>query len=255
MKSLIEKRQIMPKKIGPKIKRRPGKTGLQYFTDDTQSAIAEFQIETKLDAKSKIYLHQIQPALDSLVENLILVYGFKSPHDTFDELKSDCVSFLYESLHKWSPSKGTKAFSYFNVVAKHWLIIRSRKQQKQKNRNISIDDTDLLTQDQLYAIETYDVVPSPDEILISRNTRNEIKEVLRQIEQCVTSETEISCIKAIITVFDNIEELDFLNKRAVLIYVRDISGLTSKRLSVAMASIRKHYKRLTNGVEDLDLPL
>lgn len=245
----------MPKKIKPKIKRRPGKNGIQYFTDETQTAITEFQKESEPEARSKIYLHKIQPALDSLVENLILVYGFKSPHDTFDELKSDCISFLYESLHKWSPDKGTKAFSYFNVVAKHWLIIRSRKQQKQKKRNVSIDDTESLTQDQLHMIETYDVVPSPDEILISRNTRNEIKKILREIEVCVTSETELSCIKAIITVFDNIEDLDFLNKRAVLIYVRDISGLTSKRLSVAMASIRKHYKRITNGEEELDLPL
>jgi hypothetical protein len=243
----------MAKKVRPKIKRRPGKTGIQYFSDDTQSAIMVFQEEISPDAKNEIYLQKIQPALDSLVENLILVYGFKSPHDTFDELKSDCVSFLYESLHKWSPDKGTKAFSYFNVVAKHWLIIRSRKQQKQNNRNLSIDDPESLTQEQLHTIETFCVAPSPDEILISKNERSEIGKVLREIEKCVTSETESSCIKAIITVFDNIDDLDFLNKRAILIYVRDISGLTSKKLSVAMASIRKHYKRITNGEGDFTL--
>lgn len=245
----------MIKKVKTKIKRRPGNSGIQYFSDDTQSAIVVFQEETSKDIKNQIYLQKIQPALDSLVENLILVYGFKSPHDTFDELKSDCVSFLYESLHKWSPSKGTKAFSYFNVVAKHWLIIRSRKQQKQNKRNLSIDDPESLTQEQLHTIETFDVAPSPDEILISKNSRAEIGITLREIEKCVTSETEASCIKAIITVFDNIDDLDFLNKRAVLIYVRDISGLTSKKLSVAMASIRKHYKRITNGEGDTFLPI
>jgi hypothetical protein len=245
----------MVKKIRSKIKRKPGSTGIQYFSDDTQNAIMLFQGESSHNIKNEIYLHKIQPALDSLVENLILVYGFKSPHDTFEELKSDCVSFLYESLHKWSPEKGTKAFSYFNVVAKHWLIIRSRKKQKQNKRNISIDDIESLTQEQIYTIETFDVAPSPDEILISKNAREEIRSVLREIETCVTSETESSCIKAIITVFENIDELDFLNKRAVLIYVRDISGLTSKKLSVAMASIRKHYKRITNGEGELSLPL
>lgn len=245
----------MVKKTKAKIKRRPGAVGIQYFSDDTQNAIMIFQEEKSSEMKNQIYLQRIQPALDSLVENLILVYGFKSPHDTFDELKSDCVSFLYESLHKWSPEKGTKAFSYFNVVAKHWLIIRSRKQQKQHKRNISIDDSESLTQEQLQIIESYDVVPSPDEILISKNTRSEISLILREIEKSVSSETEASCIKAIITVFDNIDDLDFLNKRAVLIYVRDISGLTSKKLSVAMASIRKHYKRITNGEGDLSLPI
>ena len=45
-------------------------------------------------------------------------------------LKSDCVSFLYETLEKFDPSKGSKAFSYFNVVAKNWLIIQSKKRVK-----------------------------------------------------------------------------------------------------------------------------
>jgi uncharacterized protein (DUF1499 family) len=93
-------------------------------------------------------------------------------------------------------------------------------------------------------------MPAPDEILINRNARNEIQELLREIEKTVTSETELTCIRAIITVFKNIDDLDFLNKRAVLIYVRDISGLSSKRLSVAMSSIRKHYKRLSNSDAD-----
>lgn len=255
MTSQTKKASEMVKKVRPKIKRRPGTTGIQYFSDDTQSAIMIFQGESSPELKNEIYLQRIQPALDSLVENLILVYGFKSPHDTFDELKSDCISFLYESLHKWSPEKGTKAFSYFNVVAKHWLIIRSRKQQKQIKRNLSIDDPESLTQDQIHTIESFYVAPSPDEILIFKNKRSEIEKVLREIEKCVTSETESSCIRAIITVFDNIDELDFLNKRAILIYVRDISGLTSKKLSVAMASIRKHYKRITNGEGDLTLPI
>ena len=242
----------MIKKTKAKIKRRPGETSpnAMYFSDETQEAITLFQTESTNDAKELIYLQRIQPALNLLVENLILVYGFKSAHDTVEELKSDCVSFLYESLNKWSPSKGTKAFSYFNVVAKNWLIIRSRKHQKLNNRHVSIDSPESLSPDQIIAIESYDVMPAPDEILISKNVRNEIKALLRKIEKSVTSETELICISSIITVFENIEDLDFLNKRAVLIYVRDISGLSSKRLSVAMSSIRKHYKRLSSSDAD-----
>ena len=238
----------MIKRVKKRIKRRPGESPStsMYFTDVTQEAITRFQVTTCDEDKRALYLHQIQPAFDSLVENLILVYGFKTQHDTFEELKSDCVSFLYESINKWSPDKGTKAFSYFNVVAKNWLIIRSRKHQKQNKRHISIDAPESLTKEQLQAIESYDVAPAPDEVLISRNVRSEIQAMLREIERSVTSETELTCIRAIITVFDKIDDLDFLNKRAVLIYVRDISGLSSKRLSVAMSSIRKHYKRLTN---------
>ena len=53
--------------------------------------------------------------------------------------------------------------------------------------------------------------------------------------------------------FKNIDELDFLNKRAILVYVRDISGLSPKQLSVAMSSIRKHYRRLVGPDLKYDL--
>ena len=242
----------MPRKV-KKIRRRPGQKRNMYFTMETQEAIVNYQNAETDDEKQKLYLSAIQPAFDKLVENLIFVYGFKTSYDTFNELKSDCVSFLYESLYKWSPEKGTKAFSYYNVVAKNWLIIRSRQQQKRVKRHVSIDSPKGLSPAHQKLFESYDVMPPPDEILISRNLRNEIQILLKEIEKCVSSETEKTCISAIQTVFKNVDELDFLNKRAILIYVRDISGLTPKQLSVAMSSIRKHYRRLTKGDEKFNL--
>lgn len=243
----------MTRKVKKKIRRRPGQKRNMYFTMETQEAIVKYQTAEGVEEKQSIYLKDIQPAFDKLVENLIFVYGFKTSYDTFAELKSDCISFLYESLYKWSPEKGTKAFSYYNVVAKNWLIIRSRQQQKRTKRHISIDTPKGLTPQHQAIFESHDVIPPPDEILISRNLRNEIQTLLKEIEKCVSSETEKTCISAIQTVFRNIDDLDFLNKRAILIYVRDISGLTPKQLSVAMSSIRKHYRRLTKGEEKFNL--
>ena len=101
-----------------------------------------------------------------------------------------------------------------------------------------------MTNRQKALYENFDVMPPPDEILISRDLRNQVANILNDIRACITSETEITCVDAIKTVFENIDELDFLNKRAVLIYVREISGLSPKQLSVAMSSVRKHYRRL-----------
>ena len=233
-----------------------------YFTMETQESIMAYQNlekseqetgEDKKDEKHKIYVEKIQPAFEKLVENLIFVYGFNSPLDTFHDMKSDCVSFLYESMHKWKPERGTKAFSYFNVVAKNWLIIRSRKQKKRVKRHVSADNPEGMTMLQREMYESHDVIPPPDELLINRNLRNEIQNLLSEIQGIVTSESEKSCISAVITVFKNIDELDFLNKRAILVYVREISGLSPKQLSVAMSSIRKHYRRLTGATGEFNL--
>ena len=44
--------------------------------------------------------------------------------------------------------------------------------------------------------------------------------------------------------FQNIENLPMLNKRAVFIYIKEYSRLSSKQLTMAIASIKKHYKDL-----------
>ena len=46
---------------------------------------------------------------------------------------------------------------------------------------------------------------------------------------------------------------DFLNKRAIYVYVREISGLTPKKLSVSMSSIRKHYRDIVHDKRIVDI--
>ena len=62
----------------------------------------------------------------------------------------------------------------------------------------------------------------------------------------------MACIDAIISLFERVDDLELLNKRAVFIYLRDISNLSPKQLSVTMSTIRKHYRDIT-GRDDFSL--
>lgn len=241
----------MPKKF-KKIRRSRGKNRNLYFTSETQDAIVRYQECDCEKTQNEIYDSDIKPAMEKLVESLIFVYGFSTPYCTFEELKNDCVSFLYESLEKWSPDKGSKAFSYYNVVAKRWLIGKSKKHDKRMKRHVSVDKEHGLNVKDKERYESHKVVLSPDEILIRQNLKEEIFEVLDEIEKCIKNEKEQLAINAIRTVFQNVEKLEFLNKRAILVYLRDISGLPPKKLSVALSSIRKQYRRLRSD-SDLEL--
>ena len=212
-----------------------------YFDSGTQQGIVEFQTSVDIMDRAKIYEKQIMPAFNTLVENLILIYGF-SKDENFNVLKNDCVSFLYETLHKFDGSRGTKAFSYFNVVAKNWLILNSRRKKKTRDNHVSIHDTERLSKRDEYLIASSQVAPSPDEVMIDFERRDEIAEILRIIKTRVDSTNDVSCINAVITVHENLDNLDFLNKRAIYVYVRDISGLNSKQLSSSMSVIRRLYK-------------
>ena len=226
------------------IRRKPGQKRNMYFTKETQAAIEEYQQEPDRSKREVIYKERISSAFEQLAESLIYVYGFKSPYETVLSMKVDCVAFLYETIHKWDPARGTKAFSYFNVVAKNWLIIRCRNAKKNYHRHVSMSEMANLSAADKHKIANYQVVPGPDEILEKRNFKNEMMQVISELEGRVKKQNEVLCVKAIRTVFDNVDNLDFLNKRAIYVYIREISGLNSKQLSVAMSKIRKHYKEI-----------
>ena len=125
------------------------------------------------------------PAFSKLSENLIFVYGFKSYFATFDELKADCISFLFESIKKWDPSRGTKAFSYFNVVAKNWLIFNSNKMKKQKLRHISIENREGFSNSEYEDFVNSQVVPPPDYHIEAAEKKQRMMNVLYEINGLV----------------------------------------------------------------------
>ena len=235
------------------VRRRAGAKPNMYFNDDTAKAIQSYQDSIDPIQKEKLYIAEIYPAFDKLVENLIFIHGFRGLHDTYDDLKNDCVTFLYEAINKFDPSRGTKPFSYFNVVAKHWLIIRSKQRVNKMKRNLSIDDETLSRADR-ETVEGHYVLPAQDDQLEAVEFIINIHKLLRQIKERVLSENEIRCIDAVIQLFDDVDDLNedpgkdlLLNKRAVFMYLRDLSGLSAKQLTTVVSSLKRHYKSLRDS--------
>lgn len=104
----------MPRKASPNSPK-------YYFTTDTESAIVEYNQCTDDRIRNKIYETQIKYPLNKLVENLIHRFKFYHFDIPYEDVKHEAVTFLFERLNKYSPDKG-KAFSYFSIVAKNYLI-------------------------------------------------------------------------------------------------------------------------------------
>lgn len=230
----------------PKRAKRVKKEGVKlYFHEGTQKAIVGYQISTNKKEKDELYVKEILPAFEKLVENLINIHKFSGLYDSYEDLKNDCVNFLFETIPKWDPNRGTIAFSYFNVVAKNWLIIRAKQKTTKLKRNVSLDDPDSLTAYESKLVEDHSLLPSQDTILENEYMVKNMEKVLYEIRSKTKTENELACINSIITIFQNIDDVDFLNKSAVLLYMRELSGLTPKQLTATMQSIKKQYRRIT----------
>ena len=185
-----------------------------YFGVDTHDAIVKFQGTEDKKEKEKIYEKEIRKAFNKLAENLIFIHGFASDANSFQVLKSDCVS----------------------------LIIQTNKKNKIRNRHVSLENFQEMSQKDKSAIENYEAISSPEKSLIFEEDRQHMFEVLDIINNKARNDNEKKCITAVITLFKNIDDLELLNKRAVFVYLREISGLTPKQLSVSLSNIRRYYK-------------
>ena len=215
-----------------------------YFTNETQDAIVEFQKSSDRKVREKLYVGKILPAFEKLVENLINIHKFSGLHDTYEDLKNDCVNFLFETIHKFNPDMGTNAFSYFNVVAKNWLIIKTKQKVQRGRRDISIDDPKGLSNSEIQIVEEKRTVPSQDFFLENAENVAGILKIMYEIRSRVKVENELLCINSVITIFENINDIDILNKSAILLYIRELSGLSPKQLTTSMQAVKKHYNKL-----------
>ncbi len=86
--------------------------------------ITKYQLEKNQKLKTEIYTRTILPIFDDLIQNLIRVYRFNP------KCKKECLKLLCKSIHKFSIQSSHKAFSYFNIVAKGYLIMLHKRLNK-----------------------------------------------------------------------------------------------------------------------------
>ena len=53
---------------------------------------------------------------------------------------------------------------------------------------------------------------------------------------------EEKVINAVITIMDNVEQIEIFNKKAIYLYMREITGLNTKQIVSSLNKIRKKYR-------------
>lgn len=224
-------------------RRKPGDNSPKkyYFNEDTQAAILAYQQEQNFDIKNKVYTDSIAPAFKQLVENLINVYKYQVALDSKEDLRNECVHFLFTVLNKFNIEKGSKAFAYFNVVAMNWLSIKSKQSAKGVKVLLSIDNQDAFSAYEKELIEHYKILASPDEVVDENEVKNKFIKLLAELKESSHSENEKKCLNAIEVILNN-ENIEIINKRAVMEYIRNLTKLTPKQLSTIISGLKKKYK-------------
>jgi hypothetical protein len=227
-------------------KKKTGSSLKLYFHAGTHDAIVRFQSEQDHRQREIIYVTEILPAFEKLVENLFFIHSFSAGLPVTDDIKNDCITFLYETLKKFDASRGTKAFSYFNVVAKNWIIVKTRQRAKNNRKHVNIDDKNAVTETDMYDFDPSLQKEDQFEKLSKSELSGSIRDVLQQIRKRLTHDYEVACLDAIQQLFDRAEDIDIFNKRAIFVYVRDMTNVNQKQLSSSVSVIKRHYRDIVS---------
>ncbi len=215
-----------------------------YFTKDTDRSIEAFQVAATDEEKHRIFNDEIRPAFEKLIENILYVYRFYTLGDPAT-LQRECLTDLYNALPKFdasksaNPNKATStSFSYFNMVTKNWFIARARENSR-RHKNES---------DLFYDIDHENVktdpnfMVSPHEALVEEKERwIKFYEAMESWRGKLKKKNERQVLEAIIFIMKNSEMVSIYNKKAVYLYLRELTGLNTKQIVVNLKRIRSLY--------------
>ena len=208
-----------------------------YFTQIHEDAILKYCApDTTYLQRCELYESLIQPAFNEMVDKIVFTYRFTSLPN-IDELRDDCKVWLTTILAKYDPNRGSKAFSYFSVITKNWFIAQVKKNSKRAKREVDYDSADAeLQKSRMTSENTF--IEDEIEKEFWENLLVEIKTWEHQ--NMVDNEKKV--FNAVMVLLDSKEQIEIFNKKAIYLYLRELTGLTTKQIVSQLNKMRKKYR-------------
>jgi len=224
-------------------KKRGRKSKRQYFTEDTELAIIEYLASEDQAERNRIYNSRIHHSFYKLAENLIHTFKFYYTEvDDLEDLKHEVICFLLEKLHYFKVGKG-KAFSYFSIVGKNYLILYNNKNYAKKKGKADLLDADtdsgILTN-----MENTERLAEKIEFLDIF-----VEKADKKLEFIFNKQDDILVAEAVLMLFKKRATLEIFNKKALYIYIREITGCDTPSITKVTKTLQKYYIKAFNQWE------
>ena len=265
-KKKIQIKTIKPKKVSKKVveskklttsdvtvtsdivtgpKKRKKKIGEKmYFTTDTEKAIIQYNKEQSMDIRNEIYDEQIKPCFDKLVENVFNTFKFTYFDNSPIEIQKETIAHLVANMHKCEEGKG-KAFSYFSIVAKNYLIFHNNNNYKRFNQHVDISETPSDTTVCLQTTDSYH-----DELETSEFMKLMVDYWEKNIGKIFTKQRDLNIANAVIELFRNSDRIDSFNKKALYLYIREISSCKTQQITKVINKMKQYQNTITKSYLD-----
>lgn len=225
----------VPKK---RVKRRRKKSKM-YFGSPAQEAIIEYNKSDDPSLRSKIYQDRIKYPFEKLAENVMNTFKFSYFDVPKLQVQQEVVSFMVEKIHMYQEGKG-RAFSYFTIVAKNYLILENNGNYKRWKQNSLISEMP----------ETWNPVNDHYEQQEGSEFR-EFKEIMlkywdKYLTRVFTKRRDIEIADAILELFRRSEHIENFNKKHLYLLIREMTNCKTHYITKVVNVMKTHQTRMLN---------
>ena len=206
-----------------------------YFSQAHEDAIVKYASSTNQRERTELYINFIEPAFNEMVDKIVFTYKFTTLPN-IEELRDECKIWLTTILDKFDPTSGSKAFSYFSVITKNWFIHKVKKTAEQNKREVGIEEiTDPKNHEVLIVEHTYFSNREQDEFW------REFWYEINSWEHVDMKPNERRVVEAIKILMEDPDGIEIFNKKAIYLYIREITGLNTKQIVTNLQKVRTRY--------------
>tara|TARA_B100000282_G_C31698637_1_gene475080 strand:- start:259 stop:981 length:723 start_codon:yes stop_codon:yes gene_type:complete len=221
-------------------KRKRKKKSKIYFGKDTENAIIKYNQTEDIVERNKIYNERISYAFDKLAENILNTFKFSYFQCSHLEVQQEVVSNLVSNIHKYKPDNG-KAFSYFSIIAKNFLILYNNGNYRKFKKHVSVDDEETTNID----LELSSIPTNP-------TNKKEISEFFKlmidywdvNIEKIFKKQNELQIAYAVLEIFRNSDRIENFNKKALYLYIREMTNCKTQNITKVVNKMKDMQKRI-----------
>ena len=208
-----------------------------YFTQITENAIIRYNGSEDSFLRNKIYNEHIAYAFDKLAENIIHTFKFYYFDVPSEQVKHEVVSFLVMNMHKFKEGKG-KAFSYFSIVAKNYLILNNNNNYKKMKSHRELDILDFKRN-----------LTSEAQVVSDKETYEEFTGMMldyweNNLPNIFKRHKDILVADAVLELFRRSQNMENFNKKALYVLIREMTGSNTQHITRVVNVMKKYYKRL-----------
>ena len=213
------------------------KSKANYFTKETEEYIKKYNVSTDTVYRAKIFTDHIYYPFYKLAENIIHTFKFYyTDVEQIEDLKHEIVSVLLEEkIMKFDPDNGAKAYSYFGTIVKRWLINYNNKNYKRLKQigsfsemEESFDGTQTFGDDQRITLSTF--------------IDGWVFETYEVLDEMFIKQSEKEIADAVLTLFKTRHDLEIFKKKALYIYIREMTDCETPSLTKVISVLKEDFK-------------